>query len=401
MTEKLYENESLRRTCRAVVLACQPQGQDYLIELDRTVLFPEGGGQLSDKGKIGPACCSYVFERGQQIFHQCDRPLAPGQEVEVEVDWPVRLDRMQQHLGEHLLSYACFKLFQANNIGFHMNEDFVTIDLDKNLTREQLLQAELFTNEIIWENRPVTVSYIDSSQAAQYKDRMRKFNSKLSGTLRIVAVEGADMCTCCGLHPPFTGMLGSVKVVRSEKHKEGCRVEFLCGKRALLDADAKNAHLAAAAQELACKPEQVPERLAKLKRDLAVLHEESKAAAGLFLDLKLAAALEKAVTKADGSRLLTLLLEQGDGKEAKLLLPKLDILPDTVSLVVVAAGERLNYMVVRGSGSQADCRAYIKAVNAALGGRGGGKADCAQGGAPYQPDWQAKVAACKTALLAL
>lgn len=401
MTEKLYENDPMLRSCQATVLSCTAQGKKFLIELDKTVLYPEGGGQLSDKGKIGDAVCSYVFEKGEQIFHECDRPLAVGSEAEVNVDWPVRLDRMQQHLGEHLLSYACFKLFQANNIGFHMNEDFVTIDLDKNLSMEDLLQAELFTNEIIWEDRPVHVSYMDSKEAALLKDKMRKFNSKLTGILRIVAVEDADMCTCCGLHPPFTGMLGSVKVIRSEKHKEGCRVEFLCGKRALLDADRKNAQFAAAAQDLACKPEQVPERLGKLKKDMAALHEQNKAAAAMFLDLKLAEALEKAKSKADGSKLLTLCLEQGDGKEGKLLLPKLGLLPDTVSIVAVAAGERLNYTVVRGSGSGADCRAYMKLLNEALGGRGGGKEDCAQGGAPYQLAWREKLAACEPQLLAL
>ena len=241
MTVKLFENNSLLKECTATVTACTEKEGQYLVELDQTVFFPEGGGQLSDKGKINEAVVSHVSEKDGHIYHECDKPLEAGTEVKAVLDWKVRLDRMQQHLGEHLLSYACWKLFKANNIGFHMNEDDVFIDLDKELTEEELLKAELYTNEIIWENRPVHISYMDSTEAVKLKDKMRKFNSKLTGTLRIVSVEDADICTCCGTHPPFTGMLGSVKVIRHEKHKGGCRVEFVCGSRALADADKKHA----------------------------------------------------------------------------------------------------------------------------------------------------------------
>ena len=143
MTIKLFENNSLLKQCVAKVTACTPKDGKYLVELDQTVFFPEGGGQLSDRGKLADAVVSHVSEKDGHIYHECDKPLEVGAEAEAVLDWPVRLDRMQQHLGEHLLSYACWKLFKANNIGFHMNEDDVFIDLDKELTDEELLQAEL------------------------------------------------------------------------------------------------------------------------------------------------------------------------------------------------------------------------------------------------------------------
>lgn len=398
MTVKLYENNSLLKSCQAVVTACTESKGKYLIELDQTVFFPDGGGQLSDKGIISDAKVAHVAEKNGHILHECDKPLAVGSMVEAKLDWMVRLDRMQQHLGEHILSYAFWKLFKANNVGFHMNEDNVTIDLDKEMTPEELLKAEHLTNEIIWDNRPVSVNYMDSTELEAHKNEMRKFNDKLTGILRIVSVEGADICTCCGTHPPFTGMVGSVKIIRSDKHKNGCRVEFLCGRRALLDADKKNNILLSVAADFSAKPEQVPERLAKLHKEVEELHEQLKAKTLALLERGLEDKLAEAALRADGSKLLVMALT-GDGKESKLLMPRLMSLTNTVSVIFSVQPERISYVLVLGDDTSGDCRTYIKIVNEIFAGRGGGKPDCAQGGAPYCDDWQDKLEQAKNALL--
>ena len=377
----------------ATVTACTEKEGQYLVELDQTVFFPEGGGQLSDKGKINEAVVSHVSEKDGHIYHECDKPLEAGAEVKAVLDWRVRLDRMQQHLGEHLLSYACWKLFTANNIGFHMNEDDVFIDLDKELTEEELLKAELYTNEIIWENRPVHISYMDSTEAVKLKDKMRKFNSKLTGTLRIVSVENADICTCCGTHPPFTGMLGSVKVIRHEKHKGGCRVEFVCGSRALADADKKNSTLLTVAQGLSVKPEQVPDALAKLKADLLAQLDDVKSKLLKIEEAQLQELYENAPTNAAGTKILAVPLDGHDAKDIKVFLPKATALEHTICLLVAAKPERISYAAALGAATEGDCRVLIKLLNEAFGGRGGGKSDCAQGGADYCADWAEKLAA--------
>ena len=391
MTVKLFENNSLLKECTATVTACTEKEGRYLVELDQTVFFPEGGGQLSDKGKIADVIVSHVSEKDGHIYHECDKPLEVGAEVKAVLDWRVRLDRMQQHLGEHLLSYACWKLFKANNIGFHMNEDDVFIDLDKELTEEELLKAELYTNEIIWENRPVHISYMDSTEAVKLKDKMRKFNSKLTGTLRIVSVEDADICTCCGTHPPFTGMLGSVKVIRHEKHKGGCRVEFVCGSRALADADKKNSTLLAVAQGLSVKPEQVPDALAKLKADLLAQLDDVKSKLLKLEEAQLQELYENAPTNAAGTKILAVPLDGHDAKDIKVFLPKATALEHTICLLVAAKPERISYAAALGAATEGDCRVFIKLLNEAFGGRGGGKSDCAQGGADYCVDWQEKL----------
>lgn len=391
MTVKLFENNSLLKECTATVTACTEKEGRYLVELDQTVFFPEGGGQLSDKGKIADVIVSHVSEKDGHIYHECDKPLEVGAEVKAVLDWRVRLDRMQQHLGEHLLSYACWKLFKANNIGFHMNEDDVFIDLDKELTEEELLKAELYTNEIIWENRPVHISYMDSTEAVKLKDKMRKFNSKLTGTLRIVSVEDADICTCCGTHPPFTGMLGSVKVIRHEKHKGGCRVEFVCGSRALADADKKNSTLLAVAQGLSVKPEQVPDALAKLKADLLAQLDDVKSKLLKIEEAQLQELYENAPTNAAGTKILAVPLDGHDAKDIKVFLPKATALEHTICLLVAAKPERISYAAALGAATEGDCRVLIKLLNEAFCGRGGGKSDCAQGGADYCVDWQEKL----------
>ena len=115
MTEKLFENDAYLWECEAVVSACEPCKNGFAVELDKTVFFPEGGGQLSDRGKLGEAAVTHVAEENGRILHFCDKPLAVGSTVKAVVDGVVRLDHMQQHCGEHILSYAAWKLFGANN----------------------------------------------------------------------------------------------------------------------------------------------------------------------------------------------------------------------------------------------------------------------------------------------
>lgn len=387
MTEKLYNDNVMLKGCKATVLACEEKDGKFLVELDKTIIFPEGGGQLSDKGKINDANVFHASEKDGVIWHECDKPLEVGSEVEVTLDWSVRLDRMQQHCGEHILSFVCWKLFDSNNIGFHMNEDVVTVDLDKALSEEELLQVEQATNAIVWDNRPITVLNLESEEAAKLP--MRKFNSNLQGILRIVAVEGADVCTCCGTHPPFTGMVGCVKIIRAERRKQGQRLEILCGARALSDYARKNQILHSLAADLSSKVEEVPERYYKMKDELAKQYEIIKEKTAKLIDIEIRETLAKAETRTDGAKLLPLVLD--DAKTGKNLLPKVGALENTLSVILAVQPERISYFIALGKNTAGDCRAYIKLLNDTFGGRGGGKPDGAQGGADFCPDWQEKL----------
>ena len=388
MTIKLYNDNVMLKNCQATVLACEERDGKFFVELDQTVIFPEGGGQLSDRGKINGVNVLHASEKEGRLWHECDAPLEVGAKVEVTLDWAVRLDRMQQHCGEHILSFVCWKLFDSNNIGFHMNEDTVTVDLDKALREEELLQVEQESNAIIWDNRPITVLNLESEEAAKLP--MRKFNANLQGILRIVAVENADVCTCCGTHPPATGMVGCLKIIRAERRKQGQRLEILCGARAMADYAKQNRILRDLATDLSSKVDEVPERYAKLKDEMANLNDALKEKTAKLLDIEIQEVLAKAETRADGAKLLPLVLD--DAKTGKNLLPRVGALGNTVSVILAVQPERISYFVALGKDTAGDCRAYIKLLNDTFGGRGGGKPDGAQGGADYCEDWQEKFA---------
>ena len=388
MTIKLYNDNVMLKNCQATVLACEERDGKFFVELDQTVIFPEGGGQLSDRGKIDGVNVLRASEKEGRLWHECDAPLEVGAKVEVSLDWAVRLDRMQQHCGEHILSFVCWKLFDSNNIGFHMNEDTVTVDLDKALSEEELLQVEQESNAIIWENRPITVLNLESEEAAKLP--MRKFNANLQGILRIVAVENADVCTCCGTHPPVTGMVGCLKIIRAERRKQGQRLEILCGARAMADYAKQNRILRDLATDLSSKVDEVPERYAKLKEEMANLNDALKEKTAKLLDIEIQEVLAKAETRADGAKLLPLVLD--DAKTGKNILPRVGALGNTVSVILAVQPERISYFVALGKDTAGDCRAYIKLLNDTFGGRGGGKPDGAQGGADYCEDWQEKFA---------
>ena len=388
MTIKLYNDNVMLKNCQATVLACEERDGKFFVELDQTVIFPEGGGQLSDRGKIDGVNVLHASEKEGRLWHECDAPLEVGAKVEVSLDWAVRLDRMQQHCGEHILSFVCWKLFDSNNIGFHMNEDTVTVDLDKALSEEELLQVEQESNAIIWENRPITVLNLESEEAAKLP--MRKFNANLQGILRIVAVENADVCTCCGTHPPVTGMVGCLKIIRAERRKQGQRLEILCGARAMADYAKQNRILRDLATDFSSKVDEVPERYAKLKEEMANLGDALKEKTAKLLDIEIQEVLAKAETRADGAKLLPLVLD--DAKTGKNILPRVGALGNTVSVILAVQPERISYFVALGKDTAGDCRAYIKLLNDTFGGRGGGKPDGAQGGADYCEDWQEKFA---------
>lgn len=400
MTIKLYDHDSLLKSCKCKVEACEEKDGVFLIQVNQTVFFPEGGGQLSDRGKLGDAVVNHVSEKNGCIYHECDKPLEIGAEVEAVLDWKVRLDRMQQHCGEHILSFAVYKLFQANNVGFHMHEDSLSIDLDKMLTAEELQEAEQLSNEIIWENRPITVDYMDSTEAVKLKDKMRKFNENLTGLLRIVSVESADVCTCCGTHPPFTGMVGCVKIIKAEKHKQGCRVEFLCGGRALADAAKKNAIVLKIAQDFSAKPEAVLEYLDKYKADTEALKNTLKQKTQQLLEVEFDKALAEAPLAADGTRMLCLPME-ADAKDIKLLLSRINEIEKLGVVLMAVQPQRISYVCTIGKATERNSQQIIRIVNEIFGGRGGGKPDCAQGGCDFCDDWKEKLQQVEARLLEL
>ena len=228
--KKLYYEDSHRKEFTAVVTGCVPVKNGWEVTLDATAFYPEGGGQPCDTGTLGSAKVLSVLEKNENIIHLCDSPLAVGSAVEGKIHWDRRLDHMQQHSGEHMVSGVIHQRYGYHNVGFHMGSDVVTIDFDGIVPLEDLQELENIVNAGIWENLPVKCWYPSETELPTVPYRRKK---DLPWPVRIVEFPDFDICACCGTQVKRTGEIGFVKILSCVKFHEGVRIEMVCGKRAL------------------------------------------------------------------------------------------------------------------------------------------------------------------------
>ena len=387
-TERLYELDPQLNICEAKVLACQPVEGGWAVELDKTVLFPEGGGQLCDRGTLNGEPVIAVYEEEGRVLHLCGREFVPGEAVTVELDRETRLYHSQQHTGEHMLSHAFWKLFGAKNIGFHSDERVITIDLDMELDREQCARAERFANEQIWRNVKVDILYRDREHMDDLE--VRKVTDKVEGVLRLVVIEGGDVCTCCGTHVERAGAVGLIKIVSIMRHRGGTRLEAMCGSRAYEDYAAKSELTYRLSCTLSCGPDSMEERVASLKEEIRDLGGRLRSCSARLMDYAAAEALAACGEK-NGKKCVMVPLE-GDAKEAKQLINRLTDGGAALAGVFYADGDRVGYMISAAKGAGVSCREVAAIANGLLNGKGGGSETFAQGSGKYSSDWKELVA---------
>ncbi len=229
-TRKLYYEDCHLQNFTANVIACTETAKGFLIELDATAFYPEGGGQPCDLGTLADANVLDVREENETVLHLCDKPLPPGQPVTGSIDWQRRFDLMQQHTGEHIVSGILHEKFGCHNVGFHMGADVVTIDFDVLIPTEALAEIELLANQAIYQNLPVRCWYPSREELPNVTYRSKR---DLPWPVRIVQIPDIDTCACCGVHTAFTGEVGMIKLLSCVKFHQGVRIEMVCGGRAL------------------------------------------------------------------------------------------------------------------------------------------------------------------------
>ncbi|MBR4935000.1 MAG: hypothetical protein IKZ01_03920 [Anaerotignum sp.] len=254
MTEKLYYLDAYATTFKAKVLECTEDKKNWKVVLDRTLFYPEGGGQPADMGTLGGVNVLDVHEKNDVVTHTTDKPLEVGAEVEGVIDWERRFDLMQNHSGEHILSGVICAKYGCDNVGFHMGKEMITIDLNTKIPDEDLPWLEEKANEAIWNNAPVGIRYPSKEELDALEYRSKK---ELEGQVRIVNVGEYDCCACCGTHVRLAGEVGLIKIISSQNYKGGTRLELLCGKRALQDFRKKNDVAAEAGKLLSVPAEKV------------------------------------------------------------------------------------------------------------------------------------------------
>ena len=229
-TRKLYYEDCHLSVFPARVLACVKSEKGYLITLDQTAFYPEGGGQPCDLGTLGGVPVLDVQEQGENVVHLCAQPLEPGAQVEGVLDYERRFDLMQQHSGEHIVSGVIHRKYGYHNVGFHMGSDVITIDFDGMIPAEALPVIEAEVNAAVWKNLPLHIWYPSEAELPTVGYRTKR---ALPWPVRIVEVPGYDKCACCGVHVAATGEIGLVKIFSCVKFHQGVRLEMACGKRAL------------------------------------------------------------------------------------------------------------------------------------------------------------------------
>lgn len=366
MTEKLYYSDGHLSRFTARVTSCEKEDGTWAVKLDRSAFFPGGGGQEADEGVLSDMKLLGLREEGEDIVHITPAPLEPGALVEGRIDWPLRFSRMQGHSGEHILSGTVHRLFGYDNVGFHMGEEAITIDFSGELSREDLSRAELEANRAIWRDVPVRTLLPTPGELAAMDYRSKK---ELTGQVRIVEIEGVDLCACCAPHVSHSGEVGLLKIIDSMRHRGGTRLTLLCGEAALLDYEALHENNAAVSAALSAKRLETGGAIARVMAEQEERRAEFTKLKRELLQLK-AAALRPT--------------------EGSICIFESDI--DMITLrELVNAGSELAGKVCAGfAGTDGDykyiigsrtvpLRARAKEINAAIDGRGGGSDAMIQG----------------------
>ena len=366
MTEKLYYLDAYTKEFEATVLESYTDADKNVVILDRTAFFPEEGGQSADTGYIGDSRVLDVKEKGGVIRHYTDTILTIGEKVKCKIDFADRFEKMQCHTAEHIISGAIKRLHGLDNVGFHLGAYEVTMDVNGYLTREELDEIELIANRAVFDNVPVKTSFPSAEELATMNYRSKL---DLTENVRIVEVEGYDLCACCAPHVAYTGEIGLIKILDFEKHRGGLRINIAAGYRALRDYREKYRNV--------------------LK--ISALFSEPQATVSTAAESFLSSYEElKAKLKASGlnnARLEAKMIPDTDGS---LVCYYPDMNMDELRELVNCAKSKVSGILVALCGNEGDYK-YImtsnaidlapiyKRINADLSGRGGGRDNMIQG----------------------
>ena len=378
-TKKLYWENSYTTEFKATVLSVADYDKDStktIVVLDETAFYPESGGQPSDEGFIGDAKVEYVYEENSIIYHVVDQKLLDHQEVTCKIDWNRRFDHMQQHLGQHILSSAVESLYDADTVGFHLGNDAVTIDINKEtLTSDEIYAIEKVANDNIYKNLPITVHYPEAHEISKF--RLRKAPTVSEG-VRIVEIANTDFSPCGGTHPNSTGEVGIIKIKGLEKMRGNTRIEFLCGERALKDYSWKNTYINGIASLLSVKDTETLSFVEKIYQEARQLEKENRNLQKRLLEYQ----IKELYTEGEeikNHRLVIKVYEGIDFKSLQFMASALNRYENTIALLATKS-DKAQVVFTRSQELKLDISKLFKEVIGLINGKGGGNPTTAQGG---------------------
>ncbi|MCB9158522.1 MAG: alanyl-tRNA editing protein [Caldilineaceae bacterium] len=390
MTKRAYYTDAYTTDFHAMVEEVRAVDGGSALVLDTTYFYPTSGGQQHDVGTLSglPVVDVAVADDGE-ILHVLDRPVrdnAAGQAVHGLIDWERRYDHMQQHSGQHLLSATFTALFGLETVSVHFGAVDSTLDLDTSeLDDAVIAEAERFANTMVFSNLPIRAYFVDEAGLARLPLRRPP---KVTGQIRIVEIEKFDYSACGGTHVRWTGEIGPVKVVKTERRKDQTRVTFLCGWRAVRDYAAKHALLMQAANLFSNEYSQVPELIARLQEQNKQVQRELDARNRQLLTYAADALLAGGTQIGDVNAIAHLFTDK-DAGEVRHMAAHVQAQPGQVALLASTHGGKVAAVFARSEGVDLHAGNLLRDALKQYGGGGGGRPDLAQGGGINPDDAQA------------
>lgn len=382
MTLRLYHTEPWRGEFEATVTAIEPSARGAVVRLDRTAFYPTSGGQPFDTGTLNQLPVIEVIDEEEDgVAHIIESAaaagrLAVGGRVTGIIDWRRRLDHMQQHSGQHMLSAAFERLHQVRTESFHLGADVSTIDMAREVTASEIEAVETEANRVVWEDRAVSIRFVTGQEAERLP--LRKEPVK-TGRLRLIEIEGFDLSACGGTHVSRTGVVGVIAVRSWERFRGGTRISFVCGGRALAAFRSLRDVVDSAAGPLSVHPLELAaavERLQAERKDLQrVARQMAERLAGLEAE-----SLAKRASDHEG---VSVVVEAIDGYDANALKTMaLAFVRSPARVAVIFSTVRPSQVVVTRSSEleRINCADLVRALCTRFGGKGGGRPELAQGG---------------------
>ncbi len=365
MTRRLYHDDAYLRRFDATVIAMTTYNDRPAAVLDQTAFYPEAGGQLGDRGTLGGVTVRDTQETGDgTIVHLVDEALPLGA-IAGELDWARRRQHMAQHTAQHLLSGTLLDRAQAATASARLGESALTIDVTRDRVPDaDLAAAEDLANDLVDDDLAIRAWFPSSDELAQIKLRR---DPKVTADIRVVAIGDFDFSPCGGTHCTRTSQLGTIRITNSERYKGMTRVTFTAGRRARAELFSRDQVLRGLATRFSCAPAEVPAAIDKLARDVDAQSSELIALRGRL------AGLVAESLPGTGAAIAAL---PGDAEMMRAVAAKLVAAGRDALLYAPEAG---TVLLMRAPGSALDCAALWKQLAAKLGGRGGGKADRADG----------------------
>jgi alanyl-tRNA synthetase len=390
------------------VISCEPEGSRWKVVLDKTAFYPTSGGQPHDLGTLGGVAVVEVLDDAgvsgtHQVVHYTSAAVPAGP-VHGEIDWARRIDHMQQHTAQHLLSAAFIELFGFQTVSFHLGKESSTIDLSApSVVPRQLEEAERRTNEIIFEDRPVAIRFGTAEELAESGIR-KKVDRE--GILRAIEIAGFDRQPCGGTHLARTGQAGLLLLRKLERSRDSWRVEYVAGYRALATARGDFGSLTQAASLLSCALSEVPAGVAK-----AIEHRRALSTANKRMEERLASheardlllqhqELPRSSAGTAGSadiRLIVATPTDGTPGYLALLAGKLTAEKNVVTLL--CSRETGHVVLARSAELSSDVGSILRESLKDFGGKGGGAKHFAQGSLPDRTQADAFISRAKTLLV--